>query len=273
MFTNQTFGALGASATPILPKFLGSVDAGTQHQGASNGYVGLNCNGVFELKHTAHGVSGYYDDYWWEVYAWFNIVNSFGTRLLRKTSDNTWAMVQNNGSVRYTNPSTSSAPPTTGWVTTGGIGVSPVPQLTFNQVLTEQSSLSLINCSLTARTTNSVTIESDSSSATKSIIFATNIFSVDDKIAVGFKLKSTGIDNGRVGNVLLGGQVIMASYAIENVDESPNARPHSFDQVVGRKHDGVAYTPTSTGLTMQNYVDVFPDGATMEIIDLRVFKL
>lgn len=65
----------------------------------------------------------------------------------------------------------------------------------------------------------------------------------------------------------------MASYAIENVTESPNARPHSFDQVVGRTNAGVAYTPTSTGLTMQNYVDVFPDGATMEIIDLRVFKL
>ncbi len=256
-----------------MPKFCGSVDAGTQHQGASNGYIGLTCNGVFELKHTAHGVSGYYDDYWWESYPWFNNASSFGVQIFRKTSDNTWVMRQTNGNIRYTNPSKSSAPPTTGWVTTGGNGATPVPQITYNAVITEQASLSLTNCSETARTSNSVTIESDSSSGTKNIIFGTNVFSVDDKIAVGFKLKTTGVSNGAVGNLLLGGTVFMASYSIENVDESPSARLHSFDQVVGRTQTGASYTPTSTGLTMQNYVDVFPDGATMEIIDLRIFKL
>ena len=255
-----------------MPKFCGSVDAGTQHSG-SQPAVGLNCNGVWELKHTAHGVSGYYDNYWWEIYPWFNQTSSFGSRMFRKTSDNTWVMIQNNGTIRYTNPSKSSAPPTSGWVTTGGSGATPVPQITFNQIVTEQSSLSLTNCSETARTSNSVTIESDSSSGTKNIIFGTNIFSVDDKIAVGFKLKTTGIANGAVGNLLLGGSVFMASYSIENVDESPNARLHSFDQVVGRTQTGASYSPTSTGLTMQNYTNVFPDGATMEIIDLRIFKL
>jgi len=256
-----------------MPKFLGSLDAGTQHAGSSNGFVGLNCNGVWELKHTAHGVSGYYDDYWWEVYAWTNNISAFATRLFRKTSDNTWVMIQNNGStIRYTNPSTSSAPPTTGWVTTGGTGASPVPQITFKTLYTEQDLITTTNCTETSRTSNSVTIESDSSSGTKSIIFGTNTLSVGDKYAVGFKLETTGVANGAAANFLLGGDTVMSSLPFDNVDEG-YPRPHSFDQVVGKKHNGTDYTPTSTGFTMQNYVDVFPDGATAKISDLRVFIL
>ncbi len=257
-----------------IPRLCGSLDAGTQHAGSSNGFVGLNCNGVWELKHTAHGVSGYYDDYWYEVYEWYNQTSNFATRMFRKTSDNTWVMVQNNGTVRYTNPSKSLVPPKTGWVTTGGTGATPVPQITFNSIITEYSPLTLTNCTVVDNSQpDRISIMSQSSSGTKNIIFGTNTLSVGDKYAFGFKLVTSGIDNGRLGNLLLGGQVIMASYPIENVTESPSPREHSFDQVVGKKHDGSDYTPSSTGFTMQNYVDVFPDGAVMEIIDLRVFVL
>ena len=232
--------------------------------------VGLRCNGVLELKHTAHGVSGYYDDYWWEVYAWTND-SQFATRLFRKTSDNTWAMVQPNGTVRYTNPSKSSAPPTTGWVTTGGSGSSPVPKLTFNQVFTEQSSLSLTNCTLTARTTNSITIRSDSGS-TKNIIFGTNTLSVNDNIAVGFKLESSGIGSGKSADAKLGGTDIMIGFPFDSNDES-GFITHSFDQTVGKDEDGNSYTPNSTGFEMEIGGSNFPNTSTITIKDLRVFVL
>ena len=265
----ESFGSFGTSVKPILPQFLGSVDAGTQHSG-SQGAVGLRCNGVLELKHTAHGVSGYYDDYWWEMYAWTND-SQFATRLFRKTSDNTWVMIQPSGTIRYTNPSTSSAPPTTGWVTTGGSGSSPVPKLTFNQVFTEQSSLSLTNCTLTARTTNSITIRSDSD-ATKNIIFGTNTLSVDDNIAVGLKLETTGIANGKNASVSLGGDEIMTTLPFDTVDEG-DFRAHSFDQTVGKDQTGSSYTPNSTGLEIKAVTSNFPNTATVTIKDLRVFVL
>lgn len=254
-----------------MPKFCGSVDAGTQHSG-SQPAVGLNCNGVWELKHTAHGVSGYYDDYWYEIYPWTS--NSlFQTKMLRKTSDNTWLMLQGS-TIRYTNPSKSSAPPTSGWVTTGGAGASPVPQITFKEIVDEHSTLSLTNCTLIDNSAlDSITIRSDSSTDTKNIIFGTNTLNVGDKIAVGFKLATTGVSNNAAANFLLGGNVIMASFAFDNVGESPNFFVHSFDQTVGKTHANADYTPTSTGFTMQNYTSTFPDGATVIIKDLRVFVL
>lgn len=254
-----------------MPKFCGSVDAGTQHSGSQTA-VGLNCNGVWELKHTAHGVSGYYDDYWYEVYAWTNN-STFATKMLRKTSDNTWLMLQGS-TIRYTNPSKSSAPPTSGWVTTGGSGSAPVPQITFKSVIHEHSSISTTNCTVVENTDiDRIVIRSDSSSATKDIIFGTNTLSVDDKIAVGFKLSTTGVGNGAAANLLFGGNTINASFNFENVDESPNFRLHSFDQTVGKTHANADYTPNSTGLQMQNYTSVFPVNATVTIKDLRVFVL
>jgi hypothetical protein len=183
-------------------------------------------------------------------------------------------MIQPNATIRYTNSSTSSAPPTTGWSTTGGIGVSPVPQLTFNQVFTEQSTLSLTNCTLTARTTNSITVESDSSTQPKDIIFGTNTLNAGDKFAVGLKLKTTDIPNGKVSNFMLGGGVFNASFPTESADEG-DFRSHSLDQTLGTTHHKPpqSYTPNSTGLQIQNYTTQFPDGATMTIKDLRLFVL
>lgn len=253
-----------------MPKFCGSVDAGTQHSGSQTA-VGLNCNGVWELKHTAHGVSGYHDDYWYEIYPWTNN-STFQTKMLRKTSDNTWLMLQGS-TIRYTNPSKSSVPPTSGWVTTGGSGATPVPQITFNTVIHEYSALSLTNCTLVDNSeSDRIVIRSDSSSATKNITFGTNTLTVGDKIAVGWKLDTTGVGNNAAANLLFGGQVINASFNFDTVDEG-TFRKHSFDQTVGKTHNNADYTPNSTGLQMQNYVDVFPDGATVTIKDLRVFVL
>ena len=262
---------LGSITTHFnMPKFCGSVDAGTQHSGSQTA-VGLNCNGVWELKHTSHGVSGYYDDYWYEVYAWTNN-SSFATKMLRKTSDNTWLMLQGS-TIRYTNPSKSSAPPTSGWVTTGGAGASPVPQITFKSIIHEHSSLSLTNCTLVDNSAlNSIVIRSDSSTNTKDIIFGTNTLSVNDKIAVGFKLETTGVNNNAAANLLFGGSVINASFNFDSVDEG-TFRNHSFDQTVGKTYNNADYTPNSTGLQMQNYTNVFPVNATVEIKDLRVFVL
>tara|TARA_R100001509_G_C4842935_1_gene207296 strand:- start:27 stop:833 length:807 start_codon:yes stop_codon:yes gene_type:complete len=254
-----------------MPKFCGSVDAGTQHSGSQTA-VGLNCNGIWELKHTAHGVSGYYDDYWYAIYPWTNN-SSFETKMFRKTSDNTWVMIQNNGTIRYTNPSKSSAPPTSGWVTTGGSGAAPVPQITFKEVVNEYSALSLTNCTLVDNSeTDRITIRSDSSTDTKNIIFGTNTLNVGDKIAVGFKLETSGVGNNAPANFLLGGNTINASFPFDTFDEG-TFKLHSFDQTVGKTHANIDYTPTSTGFTMQNYVNVFPVNASVTIKDLRVFVL
>tara|TARA_R100000005_G_scaffold95252_1_gene76045 strand:- start:3845 stop:4609 length:765 start_codon:yes stop_codon:yes gene_type:complete len=254
-----------------MPKFCGSVDAGTQHSG-SQAAVGLNCNGVWELKHTDHGLgTGYYNNYWWEVYAWTNNSSSFATRMLRKV-DNTWVMIQKNGTIRYTNPSKSSAPPTTGWVTTGGTGATPVPKITFKTIVTEQSTLSLTNCTETAKTTNSVTIRSDSDGATKNIIFGTNTLSVGNNIAIGFKLESSGISNNKSADFKLGGSDIMTGFPFDSVDEG-TFRTHSFDQTVGKTSTNSDYTPNSTGFEMEISGSNFPNTSTITIKDLRVFVL
>ena len=253
-----------------MPKFCGSVDAGTQHSGSQTA-VGLNCNGVWTLKHTAHGVSGYYDDYWWEIYAWVNS-SSFATRLFRKTSDNTWVMIQSNGTIRYTNPSKSSAPPTSGWVTTGGSGSAPVPQITFNRVIHEYSSLSLTNCTVVDNSkTDRITIRSDSD-ATKNIIFGTNTLSVGNNIAIGFKLESSGISNSKSADFKLGGSDIMTGFPFDTVDEG-TFRTHSFDQTVGKTSTNSDYTPNSTGFEMEISGSNFPNGSSITIKDLRVFVL
>ena len=95
-----------------MPKFIGSIDAGKQHS-ISQPAVGLNCNGIFELQHSAHGISGYHDSYWWQIYSWLGIA-SFKTKLLRKTSDNTWVMIDANNtnirSVSYTHLTLPTTP-------------------------------------------------------------------------------------------------------------------------------------------------------------------
>ncbi len=89
-------GSLGISTNVLIPEFVGSVNAGKQHSG-SQGAIGLNCNGIFELQKSSHGISGYYTDYWWQIYPWVNS-SSFETKLLRKSSDNTWVMIDANNS-------------------------------------------------------------------------------------------------------------------------------------------------------------------------------
>ena len=160
-----------------IPKFIGSMDAGRQHS-SSQPAVGLNCNGIFELQHSAHGLSGYYDNYWWQIYPWVGLA-TFKSKLLKKTSDNTWVIYSTAG-VAYTNPSKSTTPPQTGWVVSGSTAT-PVPQLGFKTLITEQDLNTTTNCSETARTSNSITLTSSSSSAHKVFTFGDNTLSDGDK--------------------------------------------------------------------------------------------
>lgn len=272
MFTNQTFGALGASTEAFMPKFIAILDANKDHQGGDQTEVGWRVNGMYELKHTNHGLSDYYTDFWWESLPWKNS-SSYVTRLVRKKSDNTWLIITSSNSLQYySNPATTSIPPTSGWVNSTH-GASPVPKITFNAVITEQDLTSTSNCVELSRTTNSVTLKSTSSSAAKNITFGANTLSVGQKYVVGFKLESSGNSNGSVANLFFGGVTyIQTSAPFDTVDEG-DFRLHSFDQTVGKSREGNDVTPNSNGLLIQTYGTFFPTDATTTIKDLRIFAL
>ncbi|QDP67726.1 MAG: hypothetical protein Unbinned15contig1001_36 [Prokaryotic dsDNA virus sp.] len=253
-----------------IPKFIGSMDAGRQHSG-SQPAVGLNCNGIFELQHSAHGLSGYYDNYWWQIYPWVGL-DTFKSKLLRKTSDNTWVIYSTAG-VAYTNPAKSSTPPQTGWVTTGGNGIAPVPQLGFKTIITEQDLNTTSNCSETARTTNSVTLTSSSSSNHKVFTFGDNTLSDGDKFAVGYKRATTGITSTTSFTIAFGGVTPVMTGALGFAGNS-SILGHSFDQTVGSKASGITASTDASGLNFTTSgTSQFPDTSTITFTDLRVMAL
>ena len=263
----ESFGSLGISTNVLMPEFIGSVNAGRQHSG-SQPAVGLNCNGIFELQHSSHGISGYYNDYWWQIYPWVGLA-TFKSKLLRKTSDNTWVIYSTAG-VAYTNPSTSSFPPASGWSTTGGNGVAPVPTLVFNTILTEQDLNSTTNCSEVARTTRSITLESSSSSAHKVFTFGSNPLSDGDKFAFGYKRATTGITDTTSFTIAFGGVTPVMTGSLGFAGDA-SILGHSFDQTVGTKGSGITESSDTTGLSFTTSgVSQFPDDSTITFTDLRL---
>tara|TARA_R110002012_G_C11549018_1_gene602262 strand:+ start:317 stop:1120 length:804 start_codon:yes stop_codon:yes gene_type:complete len=251
-----------------MPKFIGSMDAGKQHSG-SQGAVGLNCNGIFELQHSAHGISGYYDSYWWKIYPWVSS-SSFETKILRKT-DNTWVMIDaNNSTIRYTNPAVSTTPPQTGWVNAGG--GTPVPKLGFRTLITEQNLLSVTNCSEGSRTSNSISIVSSSSSAHKIFTFGNNTLSDGDNFAFGYKLDTILMGASDSFTIAFGGitPVMTGSTGSANTAQ----KKHSFDQTVGSNSTGSTSSSNTGGLSFTTSgTSQFPDNATLILTDLRVMAL
>ena len=261
-------GTFGISTNVLMPEFIGSVNAGKQHS-INQPAVGLNCNGIFELQHSAHGISGYYDSYWWQIYPWLGIA-SFKTKILRKTSDNTWVMLDaNNSTVYYTNPSTSSFPPASGWVVSGSTST-PVPTLVFNTILTEQDLVATSNCSETARTTRSITLTSSSSSNHKVFRFGFNTLSDGDKFAIGYKRETEGFAGTHTATIAFGGiSPVMTGALIHSGNKA--ILGHSFDQTVGSNSTGSTSSSDTSGLSFTtSQATQFPDGTTITFTDLRV---
>ena len=261
-------GTFGISTNVLMPEFIGSVNAGKQHS-INQPAVGLNCNGIFELQHSAHGISGYYDSYWWQIYPWLGIA-SFKTKILRKTSDNTWVMLDaNNSTVYYTNPSTSSFPPASGWVVSGSTST-PVPTLVFNTILTEQDLNSTTNCTETARTTRSITLESSSSAAHKVFTFGSNPLSDGDKFAFGYKRATTGITSTTSFTIAFGGISPVMTGAL-GFSGDASILGHSFDQTVGSNNVGSTSSSNTTGISFTTSgTSQFPDNSTITFTDLRL---
>tara|TARA_R100001509_G_C4824827_1_gene201136 strand:- start:107 stop:907 length:801 start_codon:yes stop_codon:yes gene_type:complete len=261
---------LGSITTHFnIPKFIGSMDAGKQHS-SSQPAVGLNCNGIFELQHdTNHGISGYYTEYWWQIYPWVNL-DVFKTKLLRKTSDNTWVIYSTNG-VAYTNSAKSTTPPQTGWAVSGG-GTAPAPKLGFRTLITEQNLVATSNCSETARTSNSITLTSSSSSNHKVFRFGTNTLSDGDNFAFGYKLDTTSMGSGDSFTIAFGNisPVMTGSTGSANSAQ----KKHSFDQTVGSKASGITSSSDTSGLSFTTSgTSQFPNTATATFTDLRVMAL
>jgi hypothetical protein len=260
-------GTFGISTNVLMPEFIGSVNAGKQHSG-SQGAVGLNCNGIFELQQSSHGITGYYTEYWWQIYPWVNS-SSFETKLLRKTSDNTWVMLDaNDSTVYYTNSSTSSFPPASGWAVSGSTST-PVPTLVFNTILTEQDLNSTTNCSETARTTRSITLTSSSSAAHKIFTFGSNTLSDGDKFAFGYKLDTTSMGGSDSFTIAFGAISPVMTGSTGSANSSQ--KKHSFDQTIGSNSTGSTSSSNTSGLTFTTSgTSQFPNTATIKFTDLRV---
>ena len=266
---------LGRSISTVfnIPEFIGIGDAGTEHQGSDQTEVGWRVNAMYELKHNDHGLSDFYTDYHWESLPWKG--GNYTTRLMRKKSDNTWIITTGTNSLQYyTNPSKSITPPQTGWVVSTH-GSSPVPKISSNAIIKTHDIVSVTNSTIVDNSiVDELTIRSDADSGVHNLMFGSNTLSNGDKYVAGYKLSSSGNPNGAISNISFAGiNYVMSSAPIENVDESPNLRPHSFDQTVGKERNGNDHTPTSSGFQIQTYNEFFPLNATVTIKNLRVFKL
>ena len=177
----------------------------------------------------------------------------------------------NNSTVYYTNSSTSSFPPTSGWVNSSG-GL-PVPKLGFRTLITEQDLVATSNCSETARTTRSITLTSSSSLNHKVFRFGTNPLSDGDKFAVGYKRETEGFAGSHSATIAFGGiSPIMTGALIHSGNKA--ILGHSFDQTVGSNSTGGTSSSDASGLSFTtSAADQFPDGTTITFTDLRVMAL
>lgn len=259
----------GASTVDIFPQFIGAAGAGdspVSTGGGSNDGVNHKTNGVYELRTDTHGRSGYVEGYYWKHLD----LGSPNYRILKKSSDGTWSINDQN-TVRYTNPATGSVPPASGWVTESA-GTAPPPTLLFNTLITEQASVSLTNCALVSRdlAEGEITIKSTVASGTKTVEFgdATGI-SDGDLYAVGYKIKDdgnvTGSSNVRFGQT---GVYVRASSLWGG---SATYRGEGWQQEFGKDRDGADDTiDTSVGLQFNTFGSGWATDEEITIKKLRV---
>ena len=263
------FGSFGTTGGATLPEFIGAAGAGDApvSTGGSNDAVLHKTNGVYELKTDTHGRSGYVEGYYWKHLD----ISSPNYRIMKKSSDGTWSINDQN-TVRYTNPATGSVPPASGWVTEAG-GTAPPPTLLFNVLITEQSSLSLTNVALVSRDygTGEVTLKSTTNSSTspKVVEFGDGTgISDGDLYAIGYQIKDDG-NVSNASNVRFGiNDFVRASSLFGG---STTYRGEAWSQEFGKDRDGADDTiDTSVGLQFNTFGSGWATDEEITIKNLRI---
>ena len=262
------FGSFGATGGATLPEFIGAAGCGDSpvSSGGSNDGVNHIVNGLYELQTDTHSISGYDEGYYWRGVDG----SSASIRILKKTSDGTWNIVQAT-TVKYSNPATDSVPPASGWVTEAG-GTAPPPTLLFNTLITEQTPVALTNCALVSRDygAGEITLKSTVASGTKTVEFgdATGI-SDGDLYVVGYEIKDDGTVTG-ASNVRFGqtGVYVRASSLWGG---SATYRGEGWQQEFGKDRDGADDTiDTSVGLQFNTFGSGWATDEEITIKNLRV---
>jgi len=241
-----SFGSFGATGGATLPEFIGVAEAGTGNFSGGNTGAGSIYNGLYKLSTATHGHSGFD-----EGVHWTNIDASYThLKILRKTSDKQWKLVNSNSLlVKYSSGSTADTPPATGWSTASG--TDNPPTLLFKTIVTEQSPLSLVSCSIVSRNlgTGEITIKSDLSVAgLKSLTFGdSTALSNGDSYVFGYEIKDDGNVTGTTG-IQIGVSSPATTYVRSGAiwGGSTTYRGETFSQEYGKDRTGADLTINSS---------------------------
>lgn len=262
-------GLGSASSGNAFPQFIGAAGAGDSpvSTGGSNDNVFHKTNGVYELKTDTHGRSGYDEGYYWKHLD----ISSPNYRIMKKSSDGTWSINDQN-TVRYTNPDTGSVPPASGWVTESD-GTAPPPTLLFNTLMTEQASLSLTNVALVSRNLSEgeVTFKSTTNTSTspKIVEFGDGTgISDGDLYAIGYEIKDDG-NVSNAANVRFGVNDFVRASSL--FGGSTTYRGEGWSQEFGKdRHGNDEEINTSRGFQINHYGNVW---STDEEVTIKNFRI
>jgi hypothetical protein len=262
----------GASTVDIFPQFIGVAEAGTGLMGGGNNGVGSIYNGLYKLSTATHGHSGFD-----EGVHWVNIDQSYThIKILRKTSDQQWKLVNSNTLlVKYSSGSTADTPPATGWSTASG--TDNPPTLLFKTILTEQSPLSLVSCSVVSRNLGEgeITIQSDLGTAgLKAVSFGdSTALSDGDSYVFGYEIKDDGNATGSAG-VQIGVSSPASTYVRSAAiwgGGGATYRGETFSQEYGKDREGNDLTiDSSIGVRFRQLGSTWTTGETITIRNLRL---